>query len=274
MQTLLTVENVVKRYPAQPLRSASAGVTALDGVNFSLQAGTRMAIVGASGSGKSTLAACLACIERVTSGVIRFDGREVTTLAERELREIRPLVQLVFQDPALALNPRFTVLDVLVEPWLIQGRMGWRERTDCAAALLDRVGLSSVYLERTPAELSGGQRQRLAIARALTLEPKLVILDEALSALDCSVQAQIANLLLDLNRPQPSVPAGPAMIFITHDIVMAARLAEEIVVMERGRVVERGTTGQIVKSPGHAATQALLACAVGFPSRVEPGAVR
>jgi len=269
MPTLLTAENVVKRYAPQPLRGSPAGVTALDGVSLSLAAGARMAIVGASGSGKSTLAACLASLERVTSGVIRFEGRDITSLSETELRRVRPKMQLVFQDPALALNPRFSLLDVVAEPWLIQEQFGFSERRNRAEALLNRVGLSGVSLRKKPSELSGGQRQRLAIARALALEPKLLIFDESLSSLDCSVQAQIANLLLDLSTFTTSASGGPAMIFITHDIVMAARLAEIIAVMERGRIVESGATRQIIVSPEHPATQELLACTAGFPSQIE-----
>lgn len=274
MQTLLKVENLVKHYLAQPLRDSRPKVIALDGVSLSLAAGSKMAIVGASGSGKSTLAACLACLERATSGVIRFEGRDVSALPESELRSVRPRIQLVFQDPALALNPRLTVLDVVAEPWLIQGQHESRERKERASELLRRVGLSNGILERTPVELSGGQRQRLAIARALALDPKLLIFDEALSALDCSVQAQIANLFLDLSVQADPRVTGPAMIFITHDIVMAARLAEVITVMDRGRIVERGATQKITQSPMHPATQALLACTTGFRSQAERDLVR
>lgn len=269
MQTFLAVENLVKRYAAQPLRGSTAEVIALDGVSFSLAAGSKMAIVGASGSGKSTLAACLACLEHATSGVIRFEDRDVSSLSESELRSVRPRIQLVFQDPALALNPRFTVLDVIAEPWYIQGKLGSRERKERGQELLRRVGLSNSILDRTPVELSGGQRQRLAIARALALEPKLLIFDEALSALDCSVQAQIANLLLDLSASPDSCVPAPAMIFITHDIVMAARLAEVIMVMAHGRIVESGATQKITQSPRHPATRALLACTTGFHAQVE-----
>lgn len=200
MQPLLSVENEVKRYPAQGRGGLREDVIALAGASFSLVAGMRMAIVGASGSGKSTLSVCLACLERVTSGVIRFEGHEVTSLTESELRAVRPRIQLVFQDPALALNPRFTVFDVVAEPWVIERKFRRDGRKERASELLRQVGLSNGILDRKAAELSGGQRQRLAIARALALQPKLLIFDEALSALDCSIQAQIANLLLDVNE--------------------------------------------------------------------------
>jgi peptide/nickel transport system ATP-binding protein len=269
---LLSAENLVKEYRSRRSREAGTSVRALDGVNLSVRPGARIAIVGASGSGKSTLAACLACLGRPTSGTIRFEGRELTALSENELRSVRPKIQLVFQNPGLAFNPDFTVLDVLAEPGLIQKRMASAERRDLTAELLSRVGLSRNVLDRKTAELSGGQRQRLAIARALALEPKALILDEALSALDCSVQAQIANLLLDLNATALSSGSGPAMLFITHDLVMAARIAEEIAVMQSGRIVEIGPAQQIVRRPEHAATQALLACATGlvFASEQRP----
>lgn len=261
---LFSAENLVKEYRPRRSREAAASVRALDGVNLSVRPGARIAIVGASGSGKSTLASCLACLERPTSGTIRFEGRELTALSENELHSVRPKIQLVFQDPGLAFNPDFTVLDALAEPWLIQKGMSLEEQRNRAADLLSRVGLSSGILDRKSAEMSGGQRQRLAIARALALEPKVLILDEALSALDCSVQAQIANLLLDLNATGLSSGGGPAMLFITHDLVMAARIAEEIAVMQSGRIVEIGPARQIVGRPQHAATQALLACATGL----------
>lgn len=269
---LLSAENLVKDYRSRRSGEAGTSVRALDGVNLSVRPGARIAIVGASGSGKSTLAACLACLERPTSGTIRFESRELTALSENELRSVCPKIQLVFQDPALSFNPDFTVLDALAEPLLIQKRISLGEQRDQTADLLSRVGLSSSVLDRKPVELSGGQRQRLAIARALALEPKVLILDEALSALDCSVQAQIANLLLDLNATALSSGGGPAMLFITHDLVMAARIAEEIAVMQSGRIVETGPTRQIVERPQHAGTQALLASATkfAFPTEQRP----
>lgn len=266
---LISTENLVKEYPSRRSAGPAASVRALDGVSLSVREGARIAIVGESGSGKSTLATCLACLEEPTSGTIRFEGRDLTALPESELRGVRPKIQLVFQDPGLSFNPDFTVLDVLVEPWLIQKRMNLEEQHDRAGDLLSRVGLSRGVLDRKTAELSGGQRQRLAIARALALEPKVLILDESLSALDCSIQAQIANLLLDLNAPMLSSGSRPAILLITHDLVMAARIAEEIAVMQSGRIVETGPTGQIVGRPQHAATQALLACAAGFAFSIE-----
>lgn len=254
MQPLLKVDGLRKRYGGGRLLVRGEGVTALSGVTFSVSPGTTLAVVGESGSGKSTLALCLACLERPTAGRIEFEGREVAALGEPDLRALRPRIQLVFQDPAQSLNPRFTALEIVAEPLVVQKKFTRRERSDCARRLLERIGLSVEMAGRTPAEFSGGQRQRLAIARALVLEPKLLILDEALSALDCSVQAQIANLLMDL---QASL--GLTYLFITHDLAMAAHLADEVAVLAGGRIVEHGAAAKVLRHPQHAATQALLA---------------
>jgi ABC-type dipeptide/oligopeptide/nickel transport system ATPase subunit len=174
-------------------------------------------------------------LERVTSGRIWFEGRDLAALGEKELREVRPRIQLVFQDPANSLNPRWTVEEIVAEPLLVQNRVSRREGDARAAQALERVGLAAEYLDRRARDLSGGQRQRVAIARALILEPKLLILDEVLSALDCSIQAQIANLLVEMQRAY-----GLAYLFITHDLRMAAHLADEIAVMSEGKIVEQG----------------------------------
>ncbi len=260
MEVLLSAENLVKEYSSRHFSGVKALVRALDRVNLAIPRGARIAIVGASGSGKSTLAVCLACLEKPSSGTIRFQNHELTCHSVDELRSIRPQIQLVFQDPATAFNPNFTVLEVLEEPWILQTKMSAEERRERAAELLVRVGLARNILGRRSADLSGGQRQRLAIARALALKPKVLILDEALSALDYSVQAQIANLLLDLSDRTIPLAVRPAIVLITHDLVMAARFADEIVVMQSGRIVENGPVQKIVGNPEHAATQALLAC--------------
>ncbi len=262
MGALLTAENLVKEYPSRRSKGGKGRVRALDQASLTIQPGARIAIVGSSGSGKSTLAICLACLEKPSSGTIRFQDRTLTALPERELRSVRPKIQLVFQDPAMAFNRFFTLREILEEPWILQAKLDSAERRERAVELLGRVGLSSDLLERRPGDLSGGQRQRLAIARALALDPKILILDEALSALDYSVQAQIANMLLDLS--DRSIPAGvrPAVIFITHDLVMAARIADEIIVMQSGRIVEAGSSLKIISTPEHVATQKLLGAAV------------
>jgi ABC-type glutathione transport system ATPase component len=254
MQPLLKAENLVKRYAKRGLAGAREELLALDGVSLTIFPGTTLAVVGESGSGKSTLAFCLACLECPAAGNIWFEGKDLVKLGERACRQVRPQIQLIFQDPASSLNPRWSVLEILVEPLILQRKFKPEEMKQRANSLLERVGLSPDIVKRLPTELSGGQRQRLAIARALALEPKLLILDEALSALDCSVQAQIANLLTEL---QSSL--GMTYLFITHDLAMAAYLADEIAVMNRGRIVEQGPAEKILKQPQHETTLRLLA---------------
>src|SRR5437763_668646 len=216
-EPLVRVENLVKHYSKRKLVGSVEEVRALDGVSFSIFRGTTLAIVGESGSGKSTLAFCLACLEKPTSGAIRFEDKDIVTLSEKDLRAIRRQMQLIFQDPASSFNPRWGVGEILIEPLALQGNLSRDEMRTRAHALLDQVGLSSSMEAKLASELSGGQRQRLAIARALMLEPKVLILDEALSALDCSVQAQIANLLVEL---QDSL--GMTCLFISQDLATAA----------------------------------------------------
>src|SRR5712664_929804 len=254
MQPLLKAENLLKRYAKRSLAGAREELLALDGVSLTIFPGTTLAVVGESGSGKSTLASCLACLESPTAGNIWFEGQDIVKLGERARRQLRPQIQLIFQDPASSLNPRWSVFEILVEPFILQRKFTREEMKQRAGSLLERVSLSPDIVERPPTELSGGQRQRLAIARALALEPKLLILDEALSALDCSVQAQIANLLIELQRA-----LGMTYLFITHDLAMAAHLADEIVVMNRGRVAEQGPAQNILRHPKTEITQHLLA---------------
>lgn len=254
MQPLLEVENLVKAYSQRKLAGPREDVRALDGVSFAIFTGTTLAIVGESGSGKSTLAFCLACLEKPTSGRLRFEERDLLQLGEKELRPIRRKIQLIFQDPAGSFNPRWKVLEILTEPLTLRAKLGRDEMRFRALGLLEQVGLSSSMEKKLPMELSGGQRQRLAIARALMLDPELLILDEALSALDCSVQAQIANLLVELQCSR-----GMTYLFITHDMAMAAHLADEIVVMSKGRIVEKGAPDKILKQPGNEITRELLA---------------
>jgi len=263
MEPVIRVENLVKRLAGRGLGRRVKAFTAVDSVSFSILPRATLALVGESGSGKSTLALCLAGLERVTSGRIWFEGRDLAALAEKELRAVRPRLQLVFQDPASSLNPWWTVGEIVAEPLLVNGRTAKREGHARAALVLEQVGLAAEYLERRAQHLSGGQRQRVAIARALILEPKLLILDEVLSALDCSIQAQIANLLVEIQRAY-----GLAYLFVTHDLRMAAHLADEIAVMSGGKIVEQGVTQDILRNPRRFETQSLLAA-----SRVEPEAM-
>ena len=267
-QPLLRAENLVKRYARALAFGSPQEADALRGVSLALFPRTTLALVGESGSGKSTLALCLACLEKPTSGSVWLGGQEISALSERELRAVRPQIQLVFQDPASSLNPRWTALEIVGEPLRIQGRTGMKAKLEKACALLELVGVSPEWGSRRPGEFSGGQRQRLAIARALALEPKVLILDEALSALDCSVQAQIVNLLLGL---QSSL--GLTYLFITHDFAMAAHLADQIAVMDLGKIVEADTAEKVLHDPKHTATERLLAAAaasqiVASPLRV------
>jgi len=269
MEPILKVENLVKRYAKRNLVGAPQDFLALDNVSFTLSAGTTLAIVGESGSGKSTLASCIACLETPTAGNLWFGGLNLARATENELRTLRPQIQLIFPDPASSLNPRWTILDIVAEPLVVQGKLSRSERMTRAFSLLERVGLSAEIAERPAAELSGGQRQRLAIARALTLQPKILILDEALSALDCSVQAQIANLLLEL---QSSL--GMTFLFISHDLTMAAHLADEIAVMSRGQIVEHGPAAKILRTPASEATRQLLAAVPQLSHTPQPAAPR
>jgi len=251
-QPILRADSVVKRFGAAAV-ARDRVVTALAGVSLEVYSGTTLAVVGPSGSGKSTLGFCLACLERVSSGKVWIAGTEVSRLDERELRTVRPTVQLVFQDPASSLNPRMSARELVMEPLKIQNWRGKEEQSARARELLDRVGIARAKEGHRSGEFSGGQKQRIAIARALALEPKVVILDESLSALDCSVQAKIANLLMELQAH-----LGLTYVFITHDLAMAAHLGDEIAVMNGGRIVERGSARRVVDAPAHEVTQRLV----------------
>ena len=267
MEPVIRIENLVKQYAKRGLAGGGADpFTAVDSVSFSISPGTTLALVGESGSGKSSVALCTACLERATSGRIWFAGQDAAALSERELRMVRPGIQLVFQDPANSLNSRWPVGEIVAEPLLVRGRIGRGKREALAAQALERVGLGAEYLSRRPAELSGGQRQRVAIARALILQPKVLILDEVMSALDCSMQAQIANLLTQLQRTY-----GLAYLFITHDLKMAAHLGNEIAVMSAGKIVEQGPAREILRAARRPETLSLLV-ASGIKSK-QMGAV-
>jgi len=269
MQPLIQVENLVKRYAKRSLSGQREEKLALDGVTFSVSPGTTLAVVGESGSGKSTLALCLACLERATSGSIWLNGENIVQLSEEERRKVRPQIQLIFQDPASSLNPRWNALEIVTEPFVLQGKWKREEMVQRAHSLLEQVSLSPEFYTRLPLELSGGQRQRLAIARALALEPKLLILDEALSALDCSVQGQIGNLLLEL---QSSL--GMTYIFITHNLAMAAHLADTVAVMNRGRIVDLGPSETVWKHSECHTTRQLLAATPGLKRSLPTGLER
>ena len=244
-------------------RGALAGsrirVIAACEVDFEIPQGRTLALVGSSGSGKSTVARCVTGLERPDSGQIWVSGVNISRLGNRHLRPLRREMQMIFQDAATSMNPRFSALQTIEEPLLIQGRLSQPERRSRAQDLMSEVGISPNSAHRSVMEFSGGQRQRLAIARALTLQPKLLVLDEALSGLDLSAEAQIINLLLELQ-----VAHSLTYLFISHDLPLVTRLADWIAVISAGRIVEQGPTAQVISSPRHAETKALLASAATF----------
>jgi ABC-type glutathione transport system ATPase component len=218
-------------------------VEVLREVDLEIRSGSTVALVGASGSGKSTLARCLACLEKPDFGEIWFAKTNLAELNGHELVPFRSRIQLIFQEPGAALNPRFTAVDLVSEPLLIAGVGTKRERRDRALDQMELVGLPPSLGNRLPSELSGGQRRRLAIARALTLEPELLILDEALAGLDLSTRAQISNLLLNLQEVYPLT-----YLLISHDLGLVTHLADEVVVLDQGRIVEDAAPELLEKS--------------------------
>ena len=253
---LLTVDGLVKHYhlPRERLLAAPPVVRALQGVSFQLRAGHSLGVVGESGSGKSTLARLVMALEAPTAGQVRLQGVDLHTLSPAELRRARSDFQMVFQDPYGSLDPRRTVLQTVAEPLAVLRGASAGEQRERGAEALDAVGLRAADLGKYPHEFSGGQRQRIAIARALAVNPRLLICDEPTSALDVSVQAQILNLLSDLQRDLKL-----AYLFITHNIAVVDYLAHDVAVMYLGRVVEQGSAAEVLRSPRHPYTQALLA---------------
>jgi ABC-type glutathione transport system ATPase component len=228
-------------------------VDALRNVDLELQPKCLTALVGASGSGKSTLATCLAMLEKPDAGEIWFEEREISRCDARELAGLRPRIQMVFQDSAGALNPFFTAAQIVAEPLEVQRRESGRMLRQRACELMEEVGLSADWADRSPLDFSGGQRQRLAIARALALRPTLLILDESLSGLDLVSQAQMLNLLADIR-----VTYSLTYLLITHDLSLVGQVADYIAVMHQGTIVEHGTTQRVFGSPQHAHTRELL----------------
>jgi len=252
---ILYAEALTQQYPIRrgPFR-APAILKAVDGVGFSLREGETLAVVGESGSGKSTLGRMLTLIERPTGGKLVIDGMDAAHPVRSRRAEIRRTVQMVFQDPYGSLNPRKKIATILEEPVVINTSMRKAERRELANEMIRKVGLRPEHAERYPHMFSGGQRQRIAIARALMLQPRLLVADEPVSALDLSVQAQVLNLMMDLQQE-----FRLAYVFISHDLSVVRHIADEVLVLYLGRPVEQGPNRAIFARPRHPYTRALLA---------------
>jgi oligopeptide transport system ATP-binding protein len=268
---LLEVEGLVKHFPVRRgllIDREVDRVRAVDGVSFEVARGETLGLVGESGSGKSTLCRTVLQLTKPTAGSVRFDGREIAGLSPRAMRPLRREMQMIFQDPYASLNPRKRVGQIVGEPLRLQKVASGSELRRRVHELLERVGLSPEHYERYPHEFSGGQRQRIGIARALALRPKLIVADEPVSALDVSIQAQIVNLLDDLQDE-----LGLTYVFVAHDIGVVRHISDRIAVMHEGRIVEQGPVDRICEQPGHPYTKSLLA-AVPIPDPRESRARR
>ncbi|MDX1393069.1 MAG: ABC transporter ATP-binding protein [Gemmatimonadota bacterium] len=253
-RALLEVEGLETWFPFGSRWTTRRGwVRAVDGVDFLLARGEVLGLVGESGCGKTTLGRSVLRLVEPTAGRVRLDGTDILALRDRELRPLRRRMQIVFQDPYASLSPRLQIRRILAEPLLLYRLVSRSGVDDAVAALLSAVGLEPYFMWRYPHEMSGGQRQRIAIARALACEPDLLVADEAVSALDVSVQAQVLRILLELQRSR-----GIAMLFISHDLSVVERTADRVAVMYLGRIVEEGPTDAVIASPLHPYTQALL----------------
>lgn len=253
----MRVRGLSKQYvQRRPFSRNQVVVQALKDVDLEIQPECLTALVGASGSGKSTLAACLAMLERPDAGEIWFEGEEISCCSPRDLAWLRPKIQMVFQDSAGALNPHFSAAQIIAEPLEVQRRESGHKLRRRVCELMAEVGLSPDWADRSPLQFSGGQRQRLAIARAMALQPVLLILDESLSGLDLVTQAQILNLLADVQSAHSFT-----CLLISHDLSLVGQIADHIAVMHQGTMVERGGRQQVFENPQHAHTRELLASA-------------
>ncbi|MEO3386855.1 ATP-binding cassette domain-containing protein [Mesorhizobium sp. CAU 1741] len=254
----LEIVNVTKIFqtPRRGMLAGGQSFTALDDVSLTIAKGASFGLVGESGSGKTTLTRCILRLDTLTSGAIRFDGKDIHALSAAEMRRLRAQVQIVFQDPYASLNPRMTIHDIVAEPLVIHRdvmALSSRQRTERVVELLLQVGLETEHLFRYPHEFSGGQRQRIGIARALAVRPELLILDEPTSALDVSVQADVLNLLHRLQQE-----LGLTYFFISHDLGVIRYICDDVAVIYRGKIVEQGPVAEIFDSPQNEYTRMLL----------------
>jgi oligopeptide/dipeptide ABC transporter ATP-binding protein len=265
LEPLVRVEGLVKFFPVRKgfFQSETHQVHAVDGVDLDIRQGETLGLVGESGCGKSTLGALILRLERPTSGRIVFDGQDIASIPPGEMKSFRRRMQIIFQDPYSSLNPRKTVQSILMEPLTIH-RIGTRaQRVERVADLMEEVGLRPEYMWRYPHEFSGGQRQRIGIARALALNPSLIVADEPVSALDVSIRSQVLNLLEDLQEKY-----GLTYLFVSHDLSVVEHIADRVAVMYLGRILEVGNKRQIYEQPLHPYTEALLsAVPVPDPTR-------
>ena len=251
---LLTVKNLEKKFPVQRglLKRTVGYIHAVDGVSFEIAQGETLGLVGESGCGKSTTARVILRLLQSTGGEVTFNGKSISELSDDEMRELRKDIQIVFQDPYASLNPRMTVRQIVAEPLIVHG-MATDDSDPRVDEMLELCGLSREFGNRYPHEFSGGQRQRVGIARALVTNPKLVVLDEPVSALDVSVQAQILNLLDDLRKR-----FGFSYLFVAHDLSVVSHISNRVAVMYLGKIVEIGTREEIFNNPKHPYTKALI----------------
>jgi peptide/nickel transport system ATP-binding protein len=270
-EPLLEVTDLVKHFPVKRgllIDREVDVVRAVDGVSFDVAQGETLGLVGESGSGKSTLCRAVLQLLKPTSGSVRFEGKEIGGLSRRAMRPLRPEMQMIFQDPYASLNPRKRVGQIVGAPLKLQGVASGAELRRRVQELLERVGLAPEHYERYPHEFSGGQRQRVGIARALALNPKLIVADEPVSALDVSIRAQIVNLLADLQDE-----LGLTYVFVAHDIGVVRHVSDRIAVMHEGKIVEQGPADRVCEKPSDPYTRTLLA-AVPVPDPRESRARR
>jgi oligopeptide/dipeptide ABC transporter ATP-binding protein len=256
---LVRVDNLVKYFPVRSgglIRRTVGHVQAVDGVSLMIPRGRTLGLVGETGCGKSTLARCIAGLIPVTSGTVWFEGENITNLRRRRMQPYRRQIQMIFQDPYGSLNPRMRVGSIIGEPFSIHNVASGNQRTRKVQELMEQVGLNPEHYNRFPAEFSGGQRQRIGVARALALRPKLIICDEPVSALDVSIQAQVLNLLADLQDD-----FGLSYLFIAHDLEVVRHVSDSVIVMYLGRIAEAGPKDPVYGSPRHPYTAALLSAA-------------